>query len=160
MMPNWIEGTMKFRGKREDIKRFIDNGLKAVTIFGETTNIEGYIDDTSDDEYINVSFAKELYIKGTRRAFLQPCDVYMAKDYGVVIFHIKQAWSFTDRDDDEDRWQKISQEYNVDIRLYGIECGMEFTQEVIILKDSKLIINNVKQYEDWKWECPFPYMGG
>ena len=28
-MPNWIEGTMKLRGKREDIKRFLDNEIEA-----------------------------------------------------------------------------------------------------------------------------------
>lgn len=36
---------------------------------------------------------------------------------------------------------------------------MEFTQEVIIIRGGKTIVNE-KQYEDWMWECPFPNMGG
>ena len=27
-MPNWIEGTMKLRGKRQDIRRFFLEGLE------------------------------------------------------------------------------------------------------------------------------------
>lgn len=34
-MPNWIEGTMKLRGKRSDIKRFFEEGVTTSTYLGE-----------------------------------------------------------------------------------------------------------------------------
>lgn len=34
-MPNWIEGTMKLRGKRDDISRFIHEGIHGYDFLGE-----------------------------------------------------------------------------------------------------------------------------
>ena len=33
-MPNWIKGTMKLRGKYEDVRRFIDNEIAPSTWYG------------------------------------------------------------------------------------------------------------------------------
>ena len=75
--------------------------------------------------------------------------------------NIKQAWAFDGGSSTKDleRWTEISTKYNVDIKLFGFECGMEFAQEVIILRGRKPIVNDI-QYEDWEWDCPFPNMGG
>lgn len=61
--------------------------------------------------------------------------------------------------------QALADKYNVDIRLYGIECGMAFVQEVIVhhghdSEKGRIVLNNCIQFEDWAWECPFPDMGG
>ena len=159
-MPNWIKGTMKLRGKREDIAKFFREGLDA-SEWNVLRNKEDKIIDKSGDDYLEFEFKDEPHIVGTRRAFITDDYAYMEKDEGIVCVDIKQAWSFNATVDSSDleRWKSISDKFNIDIRLFGIECGLEFTQEIIIIR-GKEVIENVKQYEDWEWECPFPNMGG
>ena len=159
-MPNWIEGTLKLRGKADDIRRFFNEGLGNNSCY---TDVEEQVTDDSNEGCLDFAFNDEPYIRGTRRAFVTSdglcvdvCD--KAQDLTVCV-NVKQAWGFICDKDDESAWRKISDEYNLDLKLYGIECGMEFTEEVIILKLKKPIIN-VRHYEDWMWECPFPNMGG
>ena len=162
-MPNWCEGTMKLRGKAKDILRFFHEGLDASTWLGGE-KIEDQVFDNSGDGELYFNFKHEPHIKDTRRAFITGDSVecyYDNEDEDIVAcVNVKQAWAFAaDDGGDLKKWQEISNEYNVDIRLFGIEMGMEFTQEVIIIRGQKPIVNE-KQYEDWMWECPFPNMGG
>ena len=163
-MPNWCEGTMKLRGRAKDILRFFHEGLDASTWLGGE-KIEDQVFDKSGEGEIYFEFKNEPHIKGTRRAFITGNDVYCYYDGKeeediVACVNVKQAWAFAaDDGGDLKKWQEISNEYNVDIRLFGIEMGMEFTNEVIIVRGKKPIVNE-KQYEDWMWECPFPNMGG
>ena len=161
-MPNWIEGTMKLRGKREDIKRFLDNELRPSSYFGEEKAIEEQVKCKSDDSFFEHTFKDEPYIEGTRRAFVTDDYLYTEEDEGTVCVKIKQAWSFNavPGDSELDLWKDNAHKYNIDIKLYGIERGMQFCHEVIALKDRNEVIENVIQYEDWDWDCPFPNMGG
>jgi len=145
-MPNWIEGTLKLRGKREDIKRFLDNEID--NDFGQVCCDDG-------DGYLDYTFKHEPWIKGTDRAFITSDYLYMDDEECSVCLDIKQAWSFH-----KDDWKDKSAKYNVDIKLFGIECGMEFCQEIIVLRNNPKIVANVITYEDWEWDCPFPNMGG
>ena len=83
-MPNWIEGTMKLRGKREDKKRFLDNELGTSSYYGEKRAIEEQVECNSDDSYFEYTFKDEPYIKGTRRAFVTDNYLYMEEDEGTV----------------------------------------------------------------------------
>lgn len=160
-MPNWIEGTMKLRGRREDIKRFFIEGLD-FSNWPKAEDRENQVIDKSGKNFIAFQFRNEPHIQGTRRAFITYDFVYMDEDEGVVCVDVKQAWYFCEegsRSKDIETWKSISDKFNIDIRLYGIERGMHFTQEIIILRNREPIIN-VKRYADWDWECPFPNMGG
>lgn len=159
-MPNWIKGTMKLRGKRENIKRFFKEGLDASSWLKPEDRENQVIDDSEGSE-LDFSFRNEPHIKGTRRAFITDENAYMVEDEGVVCVDVKQAWSFNADRENEDlkKWKSISDEYDLDIKLFGIESGMEFEQEIIILRNRRPIITE-KQYEDWEWECKFPNMGG
>ena len=156
-MPNWIKGTMKLRGKREDIARFFREGLDA----SDHHKLEDQVKDDSEEDYLCFHFVNDPHIAGTRRAFIDDDYVEMYDDIGVACVDIKQACAFDAGSETEDlkKWKNISEKYNVDIRLYGIECGMQFTQEIIIVRGRKPIVNE-KQYENWDWDCPFPNMGG
>ena len=154
-MPNWIEGTMKLRGKREDITRFFREGLDA----SDRHKLEDQVKDDSGEDYRWFHFVNGPYITGTRRAFINGDYVEMHDDIGVACVDIKQAWAFVDRSDDLESWKAIADKFNVDIKLYGIEQGIQFTQEVIIVRGKHPVVNETK-YEDWEWECPFPNMGG
>ena len=157
-MPNWIKGTMKLRGKREDIYRFFKNGLDP-SDWLKPEDGENQVIDESGENYLEFSFCNEPHIAGTRRAFITDDHAYMEDEEGVVCVDVKQAWAFDAGENDFANWKAISDKYNLDIRLFGIECGMRFTQEIIIIHGRKAIVN-VRQYEDWDWECPFPNMGG
>lgn len=153
-MPNWIEGTLKLRGKQEDIKRFFREGLDAST-WVKHEKLEDQVKDNSREGWLNFDFKHEPHIKGTRRAFVTDDCIYMDEAEGVVCVNVKQAWAFCGENKDLDVWKAISEKYNVDIKLFGIESGMCFTQEIVIVRGRKPIVNE-KQYEDWDWDCPFP----
>lgn len=156
-MPNWIEGTLKLRGKRVDIIRFFREGLESST----PIDSENQVTDYSDDDVLEFDFKDCPYIKGTRRAFITDNHAYMDRDEGVICVYVKQAWAFYAGVDsgDQNKWKAISDEYNLDIKLFGIESGMEFIQEMIIIRGREPIVNEW-EYEDWDWECPFPEKGG
>lgn len=114
---------------------------------------------------LDYHISKEPHVEGTRRMFIRDSHIWMHEPEGVCCFNIKQAWSFTPHENDEENLKAIADKYNVDIRLFGIECGMEFIQEVIVhhgnnSEKGKIVLNNCIQFEDWAWECPFPEMGG
>lgn len=153
-MPNWIEGTMKLRGKRENIKRFFDEGLKPSSLFGEINKLDDQVKDESGDDYLEYSFKDEPYICGTRRMFITDSYTNMFAEDGVCCFDIKQAWGFEAKE-----LEKISAKFNVDIRVYGIEMGMQFCEEILIENGKTIYAKKIK-YDDWDWECPFPKMGG
>lgn len=167
-MPNWIEGTMKLRGKRVDIKRFFDEQLESsADIDGSKKDKSEVVIDESYEGYLCYRFSNEPYVIDTRRMFITGDYAEMQSDEGVCAFNIKQAWSFDARRDDSDIdvLKAIADKYNVDIKLYGIECGMQFVHEVIVCHrdengERPCVVDNVIQYEDWDWECPFPNMGG
>ena len=166
-MPNWIEGTLKLRGKQKDIKRFIEEGLEASIYYGKIDRIENQVIDYSDDSYLDYTFKNNPHVKGTRRMFIRDCSIFMVEDEGVCCFLIKQAWAFSGENDNLEILIRIADEYNVDIKLYGIEGGAQFCQEVLVRHGNKeegrpgrVVYDNVIQYEDWDWECPFPEMGG
>lgn len=160
-MPNWIEGTMKLRGAQKDIKRFFSEGVEPSSQWpGSKENIDQVVDNSTDEE-LCFEFKDEPHIVGTRRAFITDDEAYMYDESGVCCVNIKQAWAFDAGSSTKDleRWTEISTKYNVDIKLFGFERGMEFAQEVIVLRGRKPIVNDI-QYEDWDWDCPFPRMGG
>lgn len=159
-MPNWIEGTLKLRGKRENIRNFIKNEITASELYGVKSDINEQVIDDSGDDYLDFTFKDEPWIEGTRRAFITNEYLWMEEDYGVAVLSIKQAWSFNSNDEDLDRWKEIARNYDIDIKLYGIECGMQFCHEIIITEKGSRVVENVIQYENWDWDCPFPNMGG
>lgn len=154
-MPNWIEGTLKLRGKSEDLKKFFDNAIKPCFSFNpEYQKREDFIV-CHYAEYNEVEIKKDAWIEDARRAFVsQNCYIFWDQTYATVCIPVKQAWEFTAAN-----WQKISQKYNLDVRLYGFEQGMEICQEIEII-GGEITFNHDIKYDDWDWECPMPRMGG
>ena len=154
-MPNWIKGTMKLRGKREDVMRFLDNEIEP------NSSDKACVERTVDDDFVEYTFFNNPHVKGTRRMFFDDQTIYMEDDDASVCIDVRQAWSFSPREGKEDLQllEDFTKKYNIDIKLFGIESGFCFTQEVIVIRGCRAI-NNVKQYEDWFWDCPFPIMGG
>ena len=170
-MPNWCEGSMKLRGKPENILKFVKEGLDLycgddATLVDKSlwlNLVEG--PDYAQIDFINRNIPpyESIYINGTKRAFIRSDDhnyIYFRTDQDSVIvaFAIKQAWGYR-----PEEFRKIAQKYQVDIRLYGIECGGGFIEEYEIL-DNGETFNDLSPvystYNEYEWECPFPWIGG
>lgn len=153
-MPNWIEGTLKLRGASENLKRFFSEGLESSSWFGEETPLGDFVECDFDGEYCEVNLKNEPHVCNTRRAFITGSYVGWEKAYDTVAVEVKQAWSF-----DTDQWIAISKKYDLDIRLFGFECGMQFMQSIEIIK-GELTIDECIECDDYVWECPMPLLGG
>lgn len=143
-MPNWAEGSLKLRGKKENIAQalkymFCAAGNVEIELFELTTT------------------APYFYINGTRRAFIQnnKLSFWLDDDYLVIeINDFNQAWAV-----EPENYQEISSKFDVDIKIFTFECGMEFTQEIEISK-GKIVKDVCREYDDYQWEVPFSNLGG
>lgn len=154
-MPNWIVGTLKLRGQSEDLKRFFNDGVGQSSWHEDDKRpIEDFVQTYFDGECCEVTLKNEPWIKGTRRAFIESSYVYWDESFATIAIEVKQAWGFN-----AEAFAEISKKFNLDVRLYGFESGMEFCQEIEILK-GKITVNNTITYDDWTWECPMPLLGG
>lgn len=158
-MPNWIEGTLRVRGTRENIMRFLTEGLAYydMTDFPCERELpqEEFLRVFDEDE-INV-LKNNVHIKNTRRAFIEKQDIYIYEyENGICLAPIlaRQAWAFV-----ADNFKDLSKEFNVDFRFYGVEKGMEFCQDVEII-NGEITKDNEIEFDCWHWDCPMPLMGG
>ena len=172
-MPNWIEGSLKVRGNYENVKRFFLDGTNDYTYQDNNKCESGRYVPRPKEEYREVTeyeakgndgreciiswhSVESIYIEDTKRAFIDGGqDVYIceSKD-GVTIGEcmFRQAWSI-----EPDNWVDLSKKYDVDIRLWGLEGGMQFGEELEVSK-GEITICEVKNYDTWT--MPLPWMGG
>ena len=158
-MPNWCVGDLRIRGSRENIKRFLLDGLKPVSAYGEDAEALEYNDETDYDLLqVIVKGGTSLYICGTQRGFVEEefyVDFESDSDSKIAcIPNVKFAWEI-----DVGGLSAISKKYDVDFRMYGFECGMEFNQDVKIVNG--VVIKNIQtNIADYRWECICPSKGG
>ncbi|MCM3573315.1 hypothetical protein M3172_08915 [Mesobacillus subterraneus] len=163
-MANWAEGTLKIRGTRADIKSFLTGALKPCFPIG--AGIREFITgekpaapevEIREDEYdFKMKSEDGFYIEGCRRAFVGSVDWWFEDKHQevLVIDDFKQAWGV-----DATPLAELSERYNVDLKVYVFEQGMEFNQEIEIHK-GEIIKNNEITFDDYKWECIYPNLGG
>lgn len=133
--------------------------------FWEPKEIKPDIEEIYDYDEIEIkNFDKErrdcLYIKETRRHFIDPVEneIYIydtdKEEQIICLKNFKAAWGI-----DTDALRTISKRYNIDIKIYGFECGMEFNQDIEIIK-GKIIKDEEIKFENYQWECINPDLGG
>lgn len=148
-MPNWAKGSLKLRGRSENIA----SALKEM-LLNDTVTLE---DEYDGEILIFNSTAPYFYINETRRAFInqKQIEVWLEEEFCIVeLDNFMQAWSAI-----PENYQEISSKFDVDIKIFTFECGMEFTQEIEISK-GKIIKNICYKYDDYQWEVPFSNLGG
>lgn len=164
-MPNWCKGTLKIRGKKENIINFLENGTSLLDGIWEPKQIKPEIILNSCDEIEIGNIDKEkgidcLYLKGTRRHFIDPIENYIFihntddEEQIICLEDFKAAWAI-----DADALRAISARYDIDIKIYGFESGIEFNQDIEIVK-GKIIKDDEIQFDDYQWECINPNLGG
>lgn len=164
-MSNWCEGTLKIRGKIENIVKFLEEGTTFIEGILEQKQIRPKIKLNEDYEIEIDNIDKEkginyLYIKGTTRHFIDNVekwiDIYNSEEKEAIICldGFKAAWGI-----DAKELRKISHEYSIDFKVYGFERGMEFNQDIEIIK-GRIIKDEEIKFKNYKWECIEPNMGG
>ena len=151
-MPNWIEGTLKIRGKESDVIAFIENGLKPCA--GRYENDpDHFVHKIANDDYF---IAVDTYVDNSRRMFVADyCEIFLWGDTNRIYYlPIKQAWGF-----DLDDFIYISKTYNLDLRITGFEGGIGFDQEIEVI-NGEVTLDKSNHYDDYWWESPCPTLGG
>lgn len=149
-MANFAEGTIKLRGRAENIKSALKYMFEAA---GDVTIEE----DTDGELIIFNSSDSYFYLNGTKRAFIdgKSFEVHLDDDFLIIeLNNFMQACRAI-----PDDYTKISEKFNVDIKIFTFEQGMEFTQEIEISK-GKILKDIVRKYDNYSWEVPFGNFGG
>lgn len=168
-MPNWCEGKLKIRGKKEDILKWltecvavwepsIEKGkpVKDALIFKKVPNAVSF----SCNEYaIEIDIKADAHISGTRRNFVQKYkgEAWLSEseeEDNIVVLPVQAAWVF-----ESEPYEEMSKKYGLDFRFYGYERGMEFNQEIEVIRGETTIDREIK-FKDYWWECPDPELGG
>ena len=159
-MPNWIEGTFRARGKKQNVINFVLKGIYPVGSFGEKQEYNPTIDDGEDYIEINCDTSFSFYLRNTRRHFLDiDCDSISIdwnedKNYYLVT-NFKAAWYIN-----EDEIADIAKTYNIDIKVNGYERGTCFSQLIEVDRNGNLLKNETKKYDNYQWDCDMPLLGG
>lgn len=85
-------------------------------------------------------------------------DVYLGDlsedDKEIICLNSNFAWGI-----EATELLETCKRYNVDMRIYAFERGMEFNQEIEIT-DGKITINKYIKFNNYQWECPMQDIGG
>ena len=170
-MPNWCEGSFGIRGTKENVLKFLKEGFErcaynAKTHQNELVPGDIFVFEDEEDDSMHALVedvpATWVYIKGTNRAFFDEeqggyyTQVRTKDNVTTCRIPIKQAWSYSEED-----WLNIALQYDLDLILYGIECGMEFMQEFKIVRGKiSTVTDDDRNTGNWLWDCPFPWFGG
>lgn len=154
-MPNWCEGTLKVRGKTKDLKKFILEGLKPVGFLGEM--LEPLKPDADNEGYFEISSKETVHIENTYRGFVDDLYAYLdgdEEDIDIICLESRFAWGITATE-----LQETCIKYHVDMKIYAFERGMEFNRDIEIV-DGQIIKDEHIEFDDYRWECICPNIGG
>ena len=163
-MPNWCEGYLKIRGKKKDLKNFIENEIRLVKLKSILKEVEyidiKMIDDSRECSFkYNKSYSEFLHLKNSRRFFVESEEISFFSAYDdevcYLTLEVKQAWGI----DVQELLVEHSKNYHVDFNIYASESGMEFEQYITVV-EGELIKNEEREYTDFYFEAINPELGG
>ena len=167
-MPNWCEGNIRIKGKQKDIKRFLMSEIVCCKYEKDFTTVE-LMPKVKDDDY-SMTFEKPcesswFYFRNTARNFIESelfevwCEAENPEEEIIVcIDNFKAAWSF----ERCKAWKDFTKQYNIDVKMFGYDQGMMFSQIKTILRDGteKEEVKEYASWQEWMWNCPQPNNGG
>lgn len=159
-MPNWCSGVLKVRGTKDNIVNFLKNGLQCVDIIGDDNGKHTVEVDETYDEITMNDVKGALWIKNTRRNFIENIShyLYLSKysddTFVCAIDGFQAAWGIESKD-----LAEISKEYGIDLKIYAFEQGMQFNQDIEIVA-GEVIKDEEIEFDNYEWECINPLIGG
>lgn len=166
-MPNWCKGKLKVRGNPENIVRWFTD---CVTVYdrpyfnknkfpnGEW--VYNKIHDgallSCDDETFYINVKDTAYIEGTMKNFVEKfyTEQISDGDNAILVLPVMAAWSMQ-----PEPYEEMSKKYRLDFRFYGFESSGCVNQEMEVIK-GETTINREIRFDDYRWECVDPLMGG
>lgn len=140
------------RGTKENLTKFVLEGLQPVTYIGEDLEALKMDDDTGRVK------CSRCWIKGTRRGFILDLDVftYDWNDEGKIAIGLEAefAWGIS-----SEELLNSCKQYGVDMRIHAFECGMCFNQIIEII-DGEITKDEEVTFDDYNWDCICPNVGG
>lgn len=150
-MPNWCAGTLRVRGTKENLTKFVLEGLRPVTYIGQEIEPLKF-DDCGCIE------CKRCWIKGTHRGFVVDLYVYFDdledEEETTIALDTEFAWGIS-----AEELLNCCKQYNVDMRIHAFERGMCFNQIIEII-DGKITKDEEVKFDDYNWDCICPNIGG
>lgn len=121
-MSNWLRGNLVVRGTKGSIIRFLTENLSA-----EDMEIH------EDDLKMTIRSNHGFYVEGTKRNFVHAdVEFHFATEEVIqqcILNNFSAAWSI-----DAEPYTHMSKEYDIDIKVGGVEIYGGFVQEVEIQK--------------------------
>lgn len=159
-MANFCQGILKIRGDKKDICNFIENNL---TYYPNPNNlnVQLYFKETFENDYeIDYELHWEVryvHLNNSKRHFIKDNQIIVHNEddkYWITCVTLTACW-----DIDIDYLVDISKDYNIDLKIYAFEKGMEFNRDIEVHK-GKIIKNKYINFKNYTWECICPTIGG
>ncbi len=144
---DWVEGTLKVRGDKSDIKKFLIGAIESVD------EKECLI--TEDENEIVVRLPDEserFYVKNSYRNFIYGSKIVWDKVWEVLLIPGYHGPASIDTK----HLAALSAEYNVDLKIFAYLHGIEYSIDFEVHK-GKIIKEEEATDEDYIWECPHYY---
>ena len=130
-MPNWVEGVVKFRGKYNDLKKFLEEELIKVDMDFTQNLVQSIIsNNVTVDEYGDVQG-----ISSSNTWF---------KTWDLPIDEIVE----------------VANLYHIDVKGYMFESGMCFERDFEVDRNGNIIKNLDIKHDDYDWDSINPLIGG
>lgn len=159
-MPNWCVGNLKIRGDKQNIRKFILEAFEPtpflpVELTGKPYPVKNIIEDEWETKITSENHSG-FHVKGSRRNFIDSKEIswYNDEDRVIVLENYQAAWGI-----DTAALADLSKEYGIDLKIYAYERGMEFNVDFEVHK-GVVIKNDEIKFDDYRWECPEPTVGG
>lgn len=160
-MPNWVEGKLKIRGDKKDIKRFLEEELEEVIYKNNTTKEKKItIKNFSDGDFVieKTDLWNRFKFKNTRHYITEEkiysLDNCKSEEKDVLVVGFEAAWLI-----DAKYFAEMSKKYDIDFKIYAFEQGKEFNQNIEVVK-GEIIKDELIEFDDYIWECIDPTIGG
>lgn len=159
-MRNWVEGKLKIRGDKKNIKRFLEEELEEVIYKNKSSKNKVKVKKFKYDNFrIEATNVMSVFKFTDTRNYLSEtkistfgCGESNGKDVLVVGF--EAAWLI-----DAEYFAEMSKKYDIDFKIYAFEQGKEFNQNLEVVK-GEIIKDEVIEFDDYVWECIDPTIGG
>lgn len=171
-MPNWAEGNIRLRGKRENIIHFLQEELKGIyELRGNETEERPIMlePNCGGNELIlrkDPDTSNFVYFCGSNRQFIDfdgedeisaefsNDTKHQREDNVLYIPNFNGAWSI-----DTEFFRQKAMQYKIDIRVFVWEMGMEWSSVATWYRTGETDESH-RKYADWLWDSSMPYLGG
>lgn len=162
-MPNWLEGVVKFRGKYNNIKKFLEEELIEVDMdFTQDPPVSIISNSVTTDEYGDIQgiSVSNTWFKTFRRAYISEMWSYsIYEDDGskdkIFCANVKSAWNLS-----IEEVLEVAKLYHIDIKGHMFESGMCFERDFEVDRNGNILKDEDIEHNNYTWDSLNPLIGG